>query len=65
MNIRINCIDNDSGVWCVNENIKRSLFGLGARMCLVAEGRKCEFQEKHPKPGPPPKGGSGESRRRS
>ena len=65
MFIKINCIENDSGCWCRNENIKRSLFGLGARMCLVYEGKRCEFQEKYPRPGPPPpKGGTGESKKK-
>ena len=34
MNLRVNCICNDRGAWCKNKNIKRSLFGLGARCCI-------------------------------
>lgn len=30
----INCKWNDRGAWCENENVKRSLFGIGARCCV-------------------------------
>jgi hypothetical protein len=59
MNIRINinCIYNDSGAWCTNKNIKRSLCGIGARCCVIHPffTGHCEYQEKHlrPKCGPP------------
>jgi hypothetical protein len=53
----INCIYNDSHVWCTNKNIKRSLFGFGARLCLETNGScdSCEHKKKHkrPKKSPP------------
>jgi len=55
--IKINCIYNDQGAWCINKNIKRSLFGIGARCCLdypPCSQEKCEFKEKHKRPTPPP-----------
>jgi len=56
MNIEVNCIYNDEGCWCKNRAIKRSLWGLGARMCIDA-GRlraTCEIREEYPKPASPP-----------
>ena len=60
MNIRINinCKYNDSGAWCTNKNIKRSIFGIiGARCCVIFPNLfgDCEYQEKYPRPkcGPP------------
>ena len=56
--IRINCIHNDRGAWCHNKNIKRSLFGLGARCCVLYPNwsENCEYQEKLKRPNiqPPP-----------
>ena len=42
--ININCRQNDQGVWCKDSRVKRSLFGIGARMCPVFESKQCEFQ---------------------
>ena len=53
MGININCKKNNSGVWCKDKRIKRSLFGLGARMCLVAEGKECNYQDIHTRPPSP------------
>jgi len=33
------------GAWCTNKNIKRSLFGIGARCCLEFDNKKCELKE--------------------
>jgi len=55
--INIDCKDNDQGVWCKNKNIKRSLFGLGARLCVLYPGfneKICEYQTKQPRPLSPP-----------
>lgn len=46
--VKVNCIDNDKGAWCKNKNIKRSLWGLGARCCIEYrnEGfKKCEYKK--------------------
>ena len=55
--ININCTYNDNGAWCKNKNIKRSLFGIGARCCVIYPNwmSDCQYQEKHlrPKHGPP------------
>jgi hypothetical protein len=55
MNKKINCIYNDDGAWCKNENIKRSLFGFGARVCLCHNDIECSYKEEIPKPLYPPK----------
>ena len=39
--------------WCKNLKIKGSLFGIGARVCPVLEGKKCEHQKCHSRPKPP------------
>ena len=49
--IKINCIWNNQGAWCKNREIKRSLFGLGARCCVEYDGNKtCQLKELRPKP---------------
>lgn len=53
MQIKINCRKNDQGVWCKDKRVKRSLCGIGARLCLVAEGKDCPYQDKYPRPVPP------------
>lgn len=53
MHIRVNCRKNDSGIFCKDKRIKRSLFGIGARLCIVPEGKTCPFQEKFSKPQTP------------
>ena len=50
---RINCRKNDQGAWCKDKRTKRSLMGIGARICKVAEGENCEYQDKYPRPKPP------------
>lgn len=57
MGININCKSNDQGAWCKNKNIKRSLFGIGARCCVLypgLNGEKCEHQEQYKRPTAPP-----------
>lgn len=49
----LNCIFNDNVFWCKNKNIKRSLFGLGARCCIEHNSKEiivCPFKIKHLKP---------------
>jgi hypothetical protein len=57
MLIKINCIYNNRGAWCVNKNIKRSLFGIGARCCIEYPYKNdiCPYQKKYKKPPPPKK----------
>ncbi len=52
----VNCTANDHGVWCKDKRIKRSLWGIGARMCLVFDGQVCPLQQKYQRPAihPPP-----------
>ena len=53
----INCKWNDQGAWCKNKNIKRNLFGIGARCCIEhGENAMCSFKDFRPKPrhSPPP-----------
>lgn len=57
MVIKVNCKYNDQGAWCTNKNVKRSLFGLGARCCSEREGKECSlieplYQRKGNKPNP-------------
>ena len=53
--IRINCIHNDRGAWCINKDVKRSLCGIGARLCVEFPSMKeiCEYRKSHWSPGPP------------
>ena len=53
MQIRINCQWNDSGVWCTNKNVKRSLLGFGARCCMEVDGKDCSYKVKNPRPPAP------------
>jgi hypothetical protein len=54
MNKNINCIYDDSGSWCKNENVPKSLFGIGARLCKEFDScSDCEFKVKHNRPSPP------------
>ena len=50
--VKVNCKSNDRGAWCKDKRIKRSLFGIGARCCILYNNQvsKCEFQEKYKKP---------------
>lgn len=45
MQKKINCKYNDQGAWCNNKNIKRSLFGIGARCCSEFNDEKCDLKE--------------------
>lgn len=47
MIIKVNCKYNEKDtICCTNKNIKRSLFGIGARMCIKFQSvTKCEFEE--------------------
>ena len=48
--VKVNCVDNDRGAWCKNKNIKRSLWGLGARCCTEYDNqyfKKCEYKKPH------------------
>lgn len=54
MILKINCKHNNKGAWCTNKNIKRSLFGLGARCCIEHNDGVCELKEKFKKGAPPP-----------
>jgi hypothetical protein len=52
MAIKINCVYINNVAWCKNKNIKRSLWGLGARCCVEypPDISSCEFKEKYSKP---------------
>lgn len=51
MIIKVNCKYNDDAAWCTNKNIKRSIFGIGARVCIESNGGKCNLKErKTPRP---------------
>lgn len=54
MQIKINCKYNDQGAWCTNKNIKRSLFGIGARCCTEFNDKECGLKEIRTKKGNPP-----------
>jgi hypothetical protein len=56
MGININCRQNDQGAWCRDRRVKRSLLGLGARVCSVFEGKPCEFQDMFRQPRVAPRG---------
>ncbi len=53
--VNVNCRQNNQGAWCRDKRIKRSLFGIGARMCRVFERQDCPYQDKYPRPEPPRK----------
>ena len=53
MFVKINCVHNDSGAWCKNKKIKRSILGImGARCCPLYynDAPCCKHQEKFKKP---------------
>jgi len=57
MGININCKYNDRGAWCINKNVKKSLWGFGARCCSLypgLNGEKCQYQVEYKRPQPPP-----------
>lgn len=45
MVIKVNCKYNDDGAWCINKEIKRSLFGIGTRCCSEFNDKKCSLIE--------------------
>ena len=56
MQRKINCKYNDQGAWCTNKNVKRSLFGIGARCCTEFNDKECELKEiRNKKSNPPPR----------
>jgi hypothetical protein len=65
MVVNINCIYIDRIAWCKNKNVKRSLWGIGARYCMdypsnFLNKNGCEFRVEHKRssgitPPPPPK----------
>jgi hypothetical protein len=42
------------GAWCTNKDIKRSLFGIGARCCTEFNDKKCDLKEIRTRKGKPP-----------
>lgn len=54
MDKKVNCKYNEKGAWCNNKNIKRSLFGLGARCCIEFHDGVCPVKEKTTRKAPPP-----------
>jgi len=57
MNIKINCMFNDRGAWCTNTDIKRSLYGMGARLCSEyppMHDSTCALRVTYKKPPSPP-----------
>lgn len=50
MGVKANCHDNYDGFYCKNKQVRRSLCGIGARMCCVIDGLKCELQTPYEKP---------------
>lgn len=58
VHVRINCTFNDNGAWCKNDNVKRSLLGVGARCCVLypgLNGNTCQWQNMYPRPNSPPR----------
>lgn len=54
MNKKINCEFNDGNAWCKNKKVKRSLFGLGARMCIEFNDNQCKYKPSSVRPIKPP-----------
>lgn len=56
MVIKIPCKYNNKGAWCTNLMVDRSLYGLGARCCVLYphNNGKCKYQDLGKKPPPPP-----------
>jgi hypothetical protein len=57
----INCKFNDRGTWCKCRRVKRSLWGIGARLCVEFDSQAsgtCIYREAYHKPSypaaPPP-----------
>ena len=58
MNLRINCTKCVDICYCSDKRVKRSLWGIGPRMCVLYDygiiNKRCEFQVEHTKPCHPP-----------
>ena len=54
--VNINCKQNDKGVWCKDKRVRRSLCGIGARMCIEFEGKECPYVDRYSRPQMPSKG---------
>ncbi len=55
MQMQIDCQWNNQSAWCTNKKVKRSLFGLGARCCIMFDSDKvCSFYKATPSPIAPP-----------
>ena len=52
MIVNINCIYSDQGAWCKNRNIRRSIWGIGARCCVEYPYtvKPCELKVKYIRP---------------
>lgn len=50
----VNCKMNEDYHYCKDKRIKRSLFGIGARLCLLANKKPCPYCDPYPKPNNPP-----------
>lgn len=46
---KVNCTMLDGQTLCRDKRVKRSLLGLGARLCRVAYGAKCSYQQENPR----------------
>jgi len=53
MQKNVNCKFNDSRAWCTNEDMPRSIFGIGARCCCEFMGKKCDKVSPLERPKPP------------
>jgi len=52
---KIHCVFNNDCIYCTNEKVQRSFFGLGPRLCVECfTERACEFKEVSPRPNVPP-----------
>ena len=53
---KVNCIYNDQGAWCNNENVKRILCGIGTRCCIEFGSfeKTCKYRKEYTKPPAPP-----------
>lgn len=59
MYFNVNCIyfNNEGCHSCTNRNLKKSMFGLGSRVCkdMGKFNDTCEHKVKHKRPSAPPK----------
>ncbi len=60
MQVNVNCQYNNDRYRCKNERVRRSLFGLGPRICIdYPREQGCQYRIEYQRPDPP-KGYSGE-----